>query len=358
MEIIYGKLGKNTYLVTITIFCIGLLFACTNIFSESFAQTFPLTSLFKTCKEFDDANPDCQSVARVYVLIYAVIVTVISLMEYKEQVWVQKTMTFLRFMMFSLIFMTALVQVTMPVGEGIFGNTNNSKGLPDFAHVEKFPTMFANLLLAAGFHNVVPKVNQHLIKKRQAMSVYRYVILTLFYLLSFLGLIVASAFGTNIKPLCSLNWYQFTGNSDPENPEWWSYPIKYVIVLFPALDVITVFPMTVINLADNLLCILKYQSPDHAPAKYRKGMRILVLVIPLVGSLFLTDLRELFNWSGMLGMVPVFFAPTILEMATLKLVPKACIYDGILSNLTGARVLFGFTCVSFVLMFLSNLKLF
>ena len=60
----------------------------------------------------------------------------------------------------------------------------------------------------------------------------------------------------DIKPISSLEFWDYTGGEDQDDVQWWAYVVRFVITLFPALDLMSIFPLYAIALADNFLSIL------------------------------------------------------------------------------------------------------
>jgi len=62
-----------------------------------------------------------------------------------------------------------------------------------------------------------------------------------------IGCILGYFFGVNIQQSSNLNWKVFT------SPAPWAKPISLYIVSFPAIDVLSAFPLNAITLGNNLL---------------------------------------------------------------------------------------------------------
>ena len=75
-----------------------------------------------------------------------------------------------------------------------------------------------------------------------------------------IGLILGSNFGGNIEQSSNLNWKNFTGGTAVYNDDgqiisiaWWAKAISLYVLCFPALDVISAFPLNAITLGNNMM---------------------------------------------------------------------------------------------------------
>lgn len=79
------------------------------------------------------------------------------------------------------------------------------------------------------------------------------IFITTFSFYSLLGITLGLYYGKSIKPACSLNFAYYRGGAsfDEEIP-FFAIFVQYLIVLFPAFDVVSAFPLNAITLADSL----------------------------------------------------------------------------------------------------------
>jgi len=142
-----------------------------------------------------------------------------------------------------------------------------------------------------------------------------------------------------------------------------------VVVMFPALDTISVFPLIANTLGNNLLAAsgpaflkwIAHHLPTHRPswsmiqrriyrrssasfhelpAQVRKELvqraskiatvfwRLVAALPPLLGSLWATDLSFSLLLAGVAGIYVAFFAPSLLQLASCRLRPDATIFSG------------------------------
>ena len=65
-----------------------------------------------------------------------------------------------------------------------------------------------------------------------------------------MGIVVSLAID-DIAEMATIEWDDYTGGAGQKDRQWWAYIISMTAVLMPALDVISVFPLVAIMIADN-----------------------------------------------------------------------------------------------------------
>ena len=78
---------------------------------------------------------------------------------------------------------------------------------------------------------------------------------------TFIGLVLASTFGNTVEQSSNLNWKGFTGGTGHVDDvtgkvvgvAWWAKCISLYVLLFPALDVLSAFPLNAMTLGNNMV---------------------------------------------------------------------------------------------------------
>lgn len=198
-------------------------------------------------------------------------------------------------------------------------------------------------------------------------------LLTTFSFYFLLGTSAASYFGANTLSSVNLNFSDFTFglNADDASPLMLTMlkAASGVVVIFPALDTISVFPLIANTLGNNLLAasgpaFLKYIAhhlPTHRPSwssfqrrihrrssnsfhdlpsQIRKELvqraskiatifwRLVAALPPLIGSLWATDLSFSLLLAGVAGIYVAFFAPSLLQLASCRERADPTIFGG------------------------------
>ena len=112
-----------------------------------------------------------------------------------------------------------------------------------------------------------------------------------------LGVVVAVALeGTNAPSMSNLAWSGYNAGLDPR--PWWTYIIEYIIILFPAFNVLTASPLVGLVIADNICKYIKEPSKCTIAL-----LRIAVWIAPFIIALFSHDLGIISSIAG----IPIFF---------------------------------------------------
>jgi hypothetical protein len=182
-------------------------------------------------------------------------------------------------------------------------------------------------------------------------------------------MIAASYFGVETRSSINLNFAHFTFGLDPvHTSSLLISSLRFasgIVVVFPALDTISVFPLIANTLGNNLFAaagpehvkwlgkrIVWYQSwragnrsdslePYHQlPFDDRRKVlekagriasifwRLVSSLPPLLGSLVATDLSFSFLLAGVAGIYVAFFAPSLLQLVSSTQLKDQTIYAG------------------------------
>lgn len=197
-----------------------------------------------------------------------------------------------------------------------------------------------------------------------------------FYLL--LGTTAPAYFGAETRSSVNLNFANFAFGFDPTTASPWTLSClklaSNIVVMFPALDTISVFPLIANTLGNNLYasagpesvswvarCLFQFQTwqtkqsnhnnPDNPTGRHatRYSMisltdrkrtveaaskaatifwRLVAALPPLLGSLLATDLSFSFLLAGVAGIYVAFFAPSLLQLESSRQVAGTTIYTG------------------------------
>ena len=229
-SIFIGKWTKLLFLFFISIYSYGCLWSYCAVFSRALASTFPLGD------EIDSYV--------IYLILYALIVIPLTCMEVTEQIYVQVFLAFCR-----------LAVVIFMVGTAIFGFISNSELFDERIDYYSNTTHLFNwnsihiILPIATFafiftHNV-PVISEPVDDKSKLHWIYLATVFICFLGYCSIGIMVSIYFGDDIQSSCNLNW------STPSNKHSSSVLYRLIslyIVIFPALDVVSAFPLNAITL--------------------------------------------------------------------------------------------------------------
>lgn len=130
---------------------------------------------------------------------------------------------------------------------------------------------------------------------------------------SVLGIVVSTAI-EDIPPLATLAWDGYGGGT------WWGYLIMYVVMIFPAADAISSFPLNGIVLGENLLSLyysnLSIKELEALPLSTLAKFRLSVVIPPIMIAFFAFSLGLAQDWSGLLAYYVVYLNIGLLHLYT------------------------------------------
>ena len=134
----------------------------------------------------------------------------------------------------------------------------------------------------------------------------------------------------DIADMASIEFEDYTGGNTDRH--WWALIISYIIVLFPALDICSIFPLLSINLADNVQSMIwGNKTEEHSTTSYVVS-RVAVCIPAFVVGLILTSFSDMFVITGI---ILLFIAPLLIPIMSLsskRLIPTKSEYDCVKSN--------------------------
>jgi hypothetical protein len=87
-------------------------------------------------------------------------------------------------------------------------------------------------------------------KRTYINRILKYLFLTTFVLYTLLGLLMSITFDSVPEALVTLAW---KGLGSDYDGAWWAYMLMYIILIFPAIDALSAFPLNAIPLAENIM---------------------------------------------------------------------------------------------------------
>jgi amino acid permease len=195
------------------------------------------------------AGGDVDTNYTIFACIFAAMVVPMSCMELDEQVVVQVLMTGARFLMLFLMVFTSSMCAKEDVEAGQLAEAQMFR--PAGIH-KMLPVMvFAHL-----YHHSIPGLSHPVADKKKLGGIFQSTTVFSTIAYTFIGVILGSAFGSGIEESSNLNWKGFTGGTAILNGDgqiisiaWWAKAISLYVLCFPALDVISAFPLNAITVS-------------------------------------------------------------------------------------------------------------
>jgi len=143
-----------------------------------------------------------------------------------------------------------------------------------------------------------------------------------------LGLSLASAFGKSIEQSSNLNWSYFhanTGQLDSQGKivgaAWWTQAVSMYVMLFPAIDVVSAFPLNAITFGNSLFGAA-YGKRIHEVEDnrwLRTSFRLLASIPPIIFGILVRELGVITDYTGTTGFMIGLSFPAMLYLASRKI---------------------------------------
>lgn len=124
-----------------------------------------------------------------------------------------------------------------------------------------------------------------------------------------LGSVCSLYFGPKLATSVNLNWAEFTWgiNESMTLVPLWAKLLSMIVVVFPALDTLSVFPLISVTLGDNMAAVLpKRWTRGGRRSSWKLLCRFGAALPPLLISMFVSDLSVTLQISGLMGIYVAF----------------------------------------------------
>ena len=102
--------------------------------------------------------------------------------------------------------------------------------------------------------------------------------------------------------------------------------LSYLIVLFPSLDVCTIYPLAVYTLVNNVFLVVMGKDTSQSTLAYewwiRLAMKAGIAVLPIMCAMFVANLLSVLTYAGLISFLNFFFFPSILQLASQRMCVK------------------------------------
>ena len=322
-EMYIGTHFRSFYAIIIAVYMYGCLWVFSAVFSKALAYHITI-------------DEDVHMSYSLYLFLFGCIVIPASCMELKEQVIVQVTLAALRVLVISLMIFTILPSFWNTHDKNGFSNKpfwDEEEGqLNDVGKTEPFVISNAHHIFTIGayafiFHHSIPALSQPVGNKKSLLAIFSTTILFCLAAYVLLGVLLSMYFGNELEQSANLNWSSYVDiHHHVPRATLLREVIGGFIVLFPALDVASAFPLNAITLGNSLM------SAYYGPTLYRSFckdrfkvaiFRILSATPPIIAAACVHDLGSLTAWTGLTGLIIIFIIPPILCIASSEIVKDA-----------------------------------
>jgi hypothetical protein len=278
-------------------------------------------------------------------------------MELREQVQVQVFLSVMR-----IVLLFAMLGTTLPTIEAAddsdlrpfvdseTGETVTSGGGVPVWHMDHIHQILTIGAYAFIFHHSMPALSHPVQDKKQLSNIFTATLSFCMVAYCLLGTVLACYFGSNLYQSANLNWnaYVHINQDGYASHTLGSELVGSFVVLFPAMDVASAFPLNAITLGNSLMS--SYYSADEyrelSKNRYKVAVfRVIAAAPPIVCAAISGNLGSLTAWSGLAGLLIMIMFPPVLCYASKKVFLAAGLnpltyYSTVLTSDFGATTLF------------------
>lgn len=326
VKLAFNEKTGMVYMFCLFLFQMGILVAYSAIFASSFASNVPLGSL-GTCDIYETSSflNSCRVKYWVFLTIFSCITLYMTVGGIQEQKIVQQIMSVLRFVvMFAIIFTCAACIAT---NTNLENDDYNDAKFPEAIDGRSIGHAIPILLFASCYHTQVPCISQSVKSKEKYLKkIHFFTVLTCFSFYTCLGLITSTAI-KDVPSMVSMSYRSYSaGHSEDDRPIW-TYMIEYIIVISPALDVMSTFPVVALTISGSILTWKYGGNFDLVDKKIIFGTRFIIGFIPLFISFFVYNLGSILDWVGLISFLVVHIPIPLLHTALRHMVAGKSSYD-------------------------------
>ena len=285
--------GRPYFIAILSVYMYGALWAYCTVFSNALATASPI---------FGDNS------YYFYLFLYALVVVPMSCLELSEQVAAQVIFAICRVVMV-VSMLGSVAYATYDSGENELQMDEDSSF--DMTHLVKwsgFKIIVPIALYSNIFHHSIPALSEIVFDKKLVGWVYMTTLAICFVAYTVIGISLSSYFGSTVSSSSNLNWSSFYLKN---KTMMWTIVSNYII-LFPAVDVVSAFPLSAITLGNNIQSFSEKDNLEVSRFEMTKS-RCIASIPPVLGACFITDLGEITKYTGITGFFIVFFYPVILS---------------------------------------------
>lgn len=300
-EIFLGSNAKQLYTFTISLYLYGALWAYATVFANSMTSNISLG----------------QYSYHIYLAIYGACVAPISCMELSEQISVQVILAFCRALMVIVMVFTVICEMGRESHEvNAFQQGSPGAGSNNAIDWSGLRVMLPIACYGYVFHHSIPALSEPVKDKSHLATIFNTALIFCFVSYCFIGILLSVYFGPDIQSSSNLNWSHY-GYFTSHIAQIAGRILKFYVLIFPALDVFSVFPLCAVTLGNNLhsslhsICSSSANTPPddaYRPIPYR----LLAAFPPLIGAALVSSLGNITNFSGITGFAVCFVFPPLL----------------------------------------------
>ena len=311
-----GARAKGLYCACIALYQTGSLWSFASVFGEAIASIAPLPGVHggASCDIYSEGgDAGCVALYRCWVALFGAAALPLALLGVREQKAFQVAMTALRALVAVLmVLVVAGAALSRADRAEVFGDEADARGAVEPFRGGGVFTVFSIIVFAELMNANLGVLADAVADKRDLGPAVAGGMGATAVAYAAIALVVGGYFGRNTDGSSNVSFSGFALGGCGACGR----AIRVAIVGFPALDVLSIFPMNVIVLANNLMAVY-YDEPaavDAAMAdgRARAAWRFAAALPPLALAFGWWSLDRILAFTGVIGMLIAFVVPACL----------------------------------------------
>jgi hypothetical protein len=198
-----------------------------------------------------------------------------------------------------------------------------SESIKDGINMKKLYLLLPMVAYACIFHHSIPSISQPVKHKQYLGWIFCSTLGICFVSYCVMSIVISTYFGDQTMISANLNWESYLGKipATGEIP-FYARCISSFIVLLPALDVASAFPLNSITLGNSLMSGY-YGSRIHVLGvdefnRSKAVFRGLASIPPIFAASFVSDLGRVTDYAGVSGFAIAFIIPPLLALFSAR----------------------------------------
>ncbi|KAI6647378.1 hypothetical protein LOD99_12374 [Oopsacas minuta] len=251
----------------------------------------------------------------------------LSSLELNEQKYIQATFAILRYIAFLSITIFSIYIIiynvynpSNPIPSQLQRENSNTVNLLLRFDIQKWLVTLPVIAYALNLNHGISPLSHPIAPKNHLKPMYIMVFISLWLAYAIVGLTVSVAFLHLVNENASLNWAYFV--SFPNSI--FVRTISYFILLFPSLDVLSIYALLVTTISNNIYLVVMCRDTSQGSFtrldRFGKLLfRLIIAFIPLIGSLFVSNLVALLKIAGLIALILQFLIPCASQIQSKRL---------------------------------------
>ncbi|KAL7712888.1 Amino acid transporter transmembrane domain-containing protein [Entamoeba marina] len=257
---------------------------------------------------------ECQLTYYGAICLYGLVVIPLSFLDVGRQAFIQLIMTIIRFGSFSLMLVTCFIQL------GVNGPLSSERNVFSFQW-DGFGTVFTHTAFAFVVQHNIPNLIAPVRgnKKRIHLPIsIGLAVSSVFYIL--IGIVCCYTFNDSVQTPVTLNWSTYTGRNGgwgEGSVLWYAVIIKYIILIFPVINLTSSFPILSSTLSHNLEPLFPNKFRKRRPTLTKYLSKALAIFPPFLLTAIVSSLHIIFDIAGIIAFFLAFTLPCLYLLFSL-----------------------------------------